>query len=52
MKTDQHHTCTECNHEIDLTITLGDPMFFDPPECPNCNREIEQEEVEPNLEEA
>jgi ssDNA-binding Zn-finger/Zn-ribbon topoisomerase 1 len=44
MKISKNHTCPECSHEFDLTITLGNPMFFDPEECPECNHEIEQEE--------
>ena len=31
---------------MDLTITLGDPPSFIPDECPECNREIFEEEVE------
>jgi len=50
MQISQNHTCPECDCEFDLTITLGDPMFFSPEECPDCNREIDQEEVEPKIE--
>ena len=50
MQKSKNHTCPECNHEFDLTITLGDPMFFNPEECPECNREIDQEEVECEME--
>ena len=44
------HTCPECSHKIDLTITLGDPPSFIPDECPECNREILEEEVEIEVE--
>jgi len=50
MKIDQNYTCPECDLFIDLTITLGDPMFFSPSDCPSCNHEIMQEEIEPNTE--
>jgi ssDNA-binding Zn-finger/Zn-ribbon topoisomerase 1 len=50
MQIDQMHICPECSHKFDLTITLGDPPFFSPEECPECNREIDQEEVEYEIE--
>ena len=46
MQIDQMHTCPECSHKFDLVITLGDPPSFIPDECPECNREILEEEVE------
>lgn len=50
MQTSKNHTCPECSHEFDLTITLGDPPSFIPDECPECNREILEEEVEYEME--
>ena len=50
MQIDQMHTCPECSHKIDLTITLGDPPSFIPNECTECNREILEEEVEIEIE--
>jgi len=46
MQVSHIHTCPECSHEFDLTITLGDPAFFSPEECPDCNHEIDQDDID------
>jgi len=51
MKVSKIYTCPECETDIDLTITLGDPMFFSPEKCPTCDHEIDSEEVEDITEE-